>query len=275
MKTFALLPNFNKPDTLETIDFIQKKLKSHSINVEINPEDNKGIDLAIVLGGDGTLLYYARKKQWMTIPLLGVNLGRLGFMSEVEVNDIENALAKIIDLNFYLEKRMMLEVSVYRQQKSIFNAVALNEAVVAKGSLSRMGTLEVFINNSWVDTYPADGMIIATPTGSTAYSLSAGGPLVHPNMELMIVTPIAAHALYARPLIVPSTANVQIKSHGSEKTYLTVDGQDNIAIETEDIVHINKSYNSINLVRFFNSSYYKIMRQKLRRSEAREGNSVN
>lgn len=272
MKNIAILPNNKKQNILNVAKQISMWLEKHNINSYINPNDNYyNIDLAIVLGGDGTLLHFARKKQFSDIPILGVNFGRLGFMSEVEAKDLWRSLKLIIKNQYQIDKRMTLNIKVIRKNEIVFESHVLNEAVVAKGILSRMSRIEVKVDGAWVDTYPADGLIVATPTGSTAYSLSAGGPLVNPNMELMLITPIAAHALYARPLVIPPESELQIITHGDELIYLTVDGQENFNIKQNDIVIIKKSPTYVNLVRIKPLNFYNVMRKKLRRTEAQGG----
>ena len=272
MKRIAILPNNKKENVLNVAKQIQERLNKHKIKSYINPDDSmKMFDLAIVLGGDGTLLHFARQKKYFNTPILGVNFGRLGFMSEVEATDLWKSLDQIIKNDFDIDKRMTLSIKVVRDNEVVFDSHALNEAVIAKGILARMSRIEVKVDSVWVDTYPADGLIVATPTGSTAYSLSAGGPLVNPHMELMLVTPIAAHALYARPLVVPPNSVIEVITHGQESVYLTVDGQENFNIKQDDKVIIKKSPTYINLVRIKPRNFYNVMRQKLRRTEAQGG----
>ncbi len=271
MNRIVLLKNDTKSLAQSIYKRLCKELTANNIEVitKNNLVNTKNIDMLIILGGDGTLLYFARQSKWRGIPVLGINCGNLGFLSEVETEELDNAINKIISGAYYIEERMLLDVFVYREGKLIYDNQAINESALTKGALSRIANIDVFVDDKWVDTYPADGVILSTPTGSTAYSLSAGGPLVAPEMSLFIITPIAAHALYARPIIISanSTVKMQVKKLGD--CYLTVDGQDNTKIMPNDEVIMKKSKHSIKLVRIKTLDFYKLMRQKLRRTEVR------
>ena len=272
MKKVAILPNNKRDEVLAIASEIKKWLASYHIQAIIDPvKPENDLDLAIVLGGDGTLLHFSRQEAYWNIPILGVNFGRLRFLGEIESSDLWSGLELVIKEEYTIDERMMFEVSVFSSDQPVFSSYALNEAVIAKGSLSRMGRIEIAVDDIWVDTYPADGLIIATPTGSTAYSLSAGGPIVHPNMQLMVITPIAAHALYARPLIVPLESVIKIKAYSLETAYLTVDGQENYQLLPGDVVTVKKSAVYVKLIRLTDRSFYDIMRYKLRRTEAQGG----
>ncbi len=270
MKKVLLLKNDTKPIAF----VIEKKLleifSNNNIKVitELKQDFNK-IDMTIILGGDGTLLYHARQPKLIDIPVLGINCGNLGFLSEVETEEIEDAMSKIINSQFQIEKRILIDISVIRNGEIVFESLAINEGALTKGSLSRLTNIEVFANDRWVDTYPADGVILSTPTGSTAYSLSAGGPLVSPEMSLFIITPIAPHALYARPILISSNTSVKMKVKKSKYCFLTVDGQENYKVLPKDIVEFKKSNRFLQLVRVKELNFYKLMRQKLRRTEVR------
>lgn len=270
MKNVALLYNPYKPEVEKYIERVQSLLEKAGLDTVVPQVDSasiEGVDLVIVLGGDGTLLYHARQEQWHGIPVLGINLGRLGFLTEVEVEALAPALQRVISGQFRIEERMMLEIAVVRERQEIARTVALNEAVVAKGALARMIRLHTFVGNRYLETYPADGIIVATPSGSTAYSLSAGGPVVHPELELMIITPIAAHALFAKPTILPLAECVSIvPAAGHDDLYLTVDGQENVALQSADIVKINQHEHKLRLVRLWQRSFYEVLRKKLRRT---------
>jgi NAD+ kinase len=270
MKKILMLKNEKKP----IAHVIERKLLEifHKNNIEvINTLDleSRDFDLIIILGGDGTLLYHARKPRLVDTPVLGINCGNLGFLSEVETEEIEESIEKLINGRYDIENRIMIDVSVVRNGDVVFRSQAINEGALSKGSLSRLTNIEVFVDDRWVDTYPADGVMLSTPTGSTAYSLSAGGPLVSPEMSLFIITPIAPHALYARPIIISSASSVKMKVKKSEYCFLTIDGQDNFKVLPTDIVAFKKSKQTLQLVRIKELNFYKLMRQKLRRTEVR------
>jgi NAD+ kinase len=223
------------------------------------------IDCAVILGGDGTLLNTARSIAPAGVPLFGINLGQLGFLTEVEVEDTIPALEKLISGTFLLEERMMLQASVRRGGKVSEKFICLNDAVITKGAFARLIRLQTFVNEEYVETYPADGLIVSTPTGSTAYSLSAGGPLVTPDMELMIVTPICPHTLYARPLVIDAanTVKVVILSDQGE-IMLTLDGQYGFSLQPGDEVIIEKAPYKTKLLKINRRSFYEILREKLK-----------
>jgi NAD+ kinase len=271
LKKIVLLKNDTKPIAQIIFEKLKDQLSKRDIEIIIDRDiiNTKNIDLLIILGGDGTLLYHARQRKWRNIPVLGINCGNLGFLSEVETEDLDDAIGKIVSNDFVIEERMLLDVTVMRDNKIVYETQAINESVLSKGALSRMAHIEVIVDDKWVDTYPADGVILSTPTGSTAYSLSAGGPLVSPEMSLLIITPIAAHALYARPIIISANSHVKMQIDREGDCYLTVDGQDNLKVIHKDIVLVKKSQETLKLIRIKDLDFYKLMRQKLRRTEVR------
>lgn len=223
------------------------------------------IDCAIVLGGDGTLLNTARSIAEAKVPLFGINLGQLGFLTEVEVKDTIPALEKLISGEYLLEERMMLQASVRREGKVSQKFICLNDAVITKGAFARIIRLKTFVNDEYVETYPADGLIVATPTGSTAYSLSAGGPLVAPELEMMIVTPICPHTLYARPLVIDGANTVKVEIHSDQgEIMLTLDGQYGYSLQPGDEVIIEKAPYKTKLLKLNRRSFYEILREKLK-----------
>ncbi|MFP4456817.1 MAG: NAD(+)/NADH kinase [Clostridia bacterium] len=270
MKKIVLLKNDTKPIAFTIQDRLIEIFKNSEIEVITDEKtDEKDIDMLIILGGDGTLLYFARQNKWLNTPVLGINCGNLGFLSEVETEELDFAMNNLIKGEYHIEKRIMIDIDVDRNGKTIFSTKAINEGALTKGSLSRLTNIEVFVDQRWVDTYPSDGVIVSTPTGSTAYSLSAGGPLVSPEVSLFIITPIAPHALYARPIIISSGSSVKMKIKKANYCFLTVDGQENFKILPEDIIEFKKSNLSLKLVRIKELNFFKLMRQKLRRTEVR------
>ena len=222
----------------------------------------------IVLGGDGTLLSVARRWPFWGVPMLGVNLGHLGFLTEVEEDGTKEAVEMIVKSEFRLQERMMLKATVHRKGMRVSEAFALNDCVVTKGAFARMIRLEVHIGKSYLETFPADGVIIATPTGSTGYSLSAGGPIVDPSMQLMLLTPICPHMLQARPVVISAREKIRVKLHSvHEDMVLTLDGQEGIRLYPGDEVLIEKADIVTRLIKISSRSFYDVLRRKM--SEAR------
>lgn len=218
----------------------------------------------VVLGGDGTLLSVARRWPFWGVPMLGVNLGHLGFLTEVEENGTREAVYMISKNEFRLQERMMLKATVHRKGMRVSEAFALNDCVVTKGAFARMIRLEVHIGKSYLETFPADGVIIATPTGSTAYSLSAGGPIVDPSMQLMLLTPICPHMLQARPVVISAREKIRIKLHSvHEDMVLTLDGQEGIRLYPDDEVLIEKADIVTRLIKIAPRSFYDVLRHKM------------
>ncbi|MDE2180838.1 MAG: NAD(+)/NADH kinase, partial [candidate division NC10 bacterium] len=184
------------------------------------------VDFLLVLGGDGTLLSVARLVGIRDVPILGVNLGGLGFLTEVTLEEIYSTLEAVLQGTYEVTQRILLTATVHRQGERIAEYVALNDAVINKGVLARMIELETYIDGQYVTTFRADGLILSTPTGSTAYCLAAGGPIVYPTLRALVVAPICPHTLTLRPIVIPDTAKVEIvQSSTDENTCLTMDGQ--------------------------------------------------
>ncbi len=222
------------------------------------------VDMVAVFGGDGTLLYAARMVGGSGVPILGVNLGALGFLTEVNVEDLHSAFEKILAGDYQLENRMMLHVEVHRGKEMAARCLALNDAAINKGAISRMIELEVSVNSQVVTVTRADGLIISTPTGSTAYSLSAGGPILYPTLEAFIITPICPHTLTNRPVVVPDEAFVDVHlRHGSD-VMLTVDGQVGLPLQNGDTLRIRKADPAARLVQLSGSAFFKLLREKLK-----------
>jgi NAD+ kinase len=221
-------------------------------------------DLYVVIGGDGTLLMAARAIALRPRPILGVNLGGLGFLTETGPDEMEKVLAEILAGRYALDRRIGLEVSVVRGGRTIMRRSTLNDAVINKSALARIIEIDLSIDREPVTTYKSDGLIISTPTGSTAYSLSAGGPIVHPNLEAFLITPICPHTLSLRPLVVPdrSIAELSLRA-GDSEVYLTLDGQEGHPLKKKDRVRVRRSRQPILMVRSPRWSYFEVLRQKL------------
>ncbi|MBW2622993.1 MAG: NAD(+)/NADH kinase [Deltaproteobacteria bacterium] len=235
-----------------------------SCNQEPSLAIPKDVDLIVVLGGDGTFLYASRALGREGAPLLGVNLGGLGFLTEIGMNDLYPTLERVLAGNFKTEQRMTLSVSVYRQGEQISEYTVLNDAVINKAAMARILDLKVKINNLDLTSYRADGLIICTPTGSTAYNLSAGGPIVHPGQETILLTPICPFTLSNRPLILPETVEIEVLADpkGSDMI-LTADGQAYCDLEPGDRILARKADTKISIIKNPYKDYFEIIRTKL------------
>lgn len=226
--------------------------------------------LVIVLGGDGTLLCATRWTAGSATLLLGINLGHLGFLTEAEQPEALAAIDEILDGHYQLDERLMVAIEVWREGKLHASYLGLNEAVVGKGPLARMINIEARVDGLKVGTYPADGLIVATPTGSTAYSLSAGGPVVHPSLGILLLTPICPHTLHARALAVSANSEVRVSILGHHhNSTLTVDGQEGTTLEPGDIVSITKAKVTARLVRRRQWSFYDVLHRKFQEAGLR------
>ena len=226
------------------------------------------VDLLIVLGGDGTLLSAARQAAARKVPILPVNLGGLGFLTTVSQDEIYPILEEIFAGKHRVSERVMLEAEILREGTLIRRQIALNDAVLNKAALARIMDLEVRVNNEYVTTYKADGLILSTPTGSTAYSLAAGGPIVYPTVEAFVITPICPHTLTNRPIVIPNRVTIEIDFKAEDGTvYLTLDGQVGIELARGDRVRVRKAPEQLHLVRPSKKTYYQILRSKLKWGE--------
>ena len=226
-------------------------------------------DLLVVLGGDGTLLAAAREAAPHGIPILPINLGSLGFLTSFTLDELYPALEETLSGKAETSERVMLTALLERRGQIVESKNVLNEAVINKGALARMIEVELFIDEEFVCRYRADGLIIATPTGSTAYSLSAGGPIVHPQVESLIITPICPHTLTDRPVVIGDRCRVEMRLRGdAESVYLTLDGQKGILMQSEDRVGIARAKERLKLIQPHRKSYYEILRSKLKWGEA-------
>jgi len=221
------------------------------------------VDMIIVMGGDGTILRVVNQMHHFNTKFFGVNLGNLGFLSEIPPVGINKTLGRIFAGEYTLDKRVMLEVKLERNGKIVEKFCALNEVVISQGTLSRLIHLNTKVDGRKLTKYKSDGLIVATPTGSTAYSLSAGGPIVHPAVSAIILTPICPNTFTQKPIVIPDSKKVQITVDSEyEQINLTSDGQRNIGIEYKDIIHIKK-HGFIHFVRLPNENYFRTLRGKL------------
>jgi NAD+ kinase len=232
----------------------------------------KQVDLVVVLGGDGTLLGMANRiaRAAADIPILGVNFGSLGFLTEVTLPEMYPALESVLAGSATIDDRLMLRCSVTRPGRDALEYLVLNDVVITKSALARMIDLSVWIEDQFVATFKTDGLMVATPTGSTAYNLSAGGPIVHPAVDAFVLTPIAPHTLTNRPIVVPAGRRVLIKPRMRvelEDVYVTFDGQAGFPLEAHDEVLVTRAPTPLRLVRAATRTYFEVLRQKLKWAE--------
>jgi NAD+ kinase len=225
------------------------------------------IDLALVLGGDGTLLSMAKAiaESGRDVPILAVNFGSLGFLTEITRPEIYQSLDAVINDRAMHDLRMMLRTTAARKGQAAFSHMALNDVVFSRTALSRMIELSVSVGDQFVTAVKADGLIVATPTGSTAYNLAAGGPIVHPSMDALVLTPIAPHMLTNRPIVIPTEREVRVRStstNAGDEVYVTVDGQTGFGLGRDDEIAIAKSDRPLRLIRSTTRSYFEVLRQK-------------
>ena len=277
-KLLGLFPNMQKEKVRESLPLVIKLCKKHGFSPVLPlTTDQNGYNLndeatmrdfcaALSIGGDGTFLHMSHYLAPLQIPVFGVNFGRLGFLAETELQDLGGALEKLAQNAYEIEYRSRLEARVMREGHDDIICSALNDIVVAKGRLSKLTHFSLEINHKLSAEYAADGIIIATATGSTAYSLSAGGPLVHPSLDVSIITPICAHTLYTRPLLIPIDRLIELKPiTNNEELLLSADGEIVTPIYANDRILISKSKNSVLYIRFNGLNYYETWQQKLMR----------
>ena len=223
------------------------------------------VDLLIVLGGDGTMLSAARMINHKEVPVLGVNFGRLGYLAEFRNDEIFPALELILAGDYRVDKRVMLDVEIVRGDEQIGQGRVLNDVVINKAALARIIEIEARFDDLYVNLFRADGLIVSTPTGSTAYSLSAGGPIVYPSMNAVVVTPICPFTMSNRPIVVPDEATIELSlKTDDEEVIVTLDGQTGFPLQTEDKVVIHKSKTTFDIVQPTNRNYFDVLRDKLK-----------
>ncbi len=226
------------------------------------------VDLVLTVGGDGTLLSVARTAAPLGVPILGINFGSLGFLTELQPDEALEGLAAVLDGNYSVEERQTLRVRLLRDGNVAGEYALLNDAVITKSALARMIVVEVRIDDERVATYTSDGLIVSTPTGSTAYNLSAGGPILDPRMRAFVIAPICPHTMTYRPLVVPGSVVVRLDLHSTdEAVYTTLDGQIGFPFENDDCLRIDEHSNPARLVRVAGHAFFAVLRRKLRWGE--------
>jgi len=225
-------------------------------------------DLIVVLGGDGTLIGTAGRiaQAGVSVPILGVNFGSLGFLTEITLPELYDSLESVLDGEAEIDERMMLQARTMRDGTVVADRAVVNDAVITKGALSRIIDLSVSVGDELVMQVRADGLIIATPTGSSAYNLAAGGPIVHPSVDAMLLTPIAPHMLTNRPVVLPASSRLCVAPlmDGKEEVFVTFDGQSGHALQAGDTIEITRSSRTLRLVRASERTYFDVLRQKLK-----------
>ena len=232
---------------------------------EIEPEKlATNVDLVLVLGGDGTMIATSRLIGDTEVPVLGINFGGLGYLAEFRIEELYEALESILSGKYRLDKRVMLSVELAGAEEKTRNRV-LNDVVINKSALARIIEIEAYLNDQFVNSFRADGLIVSTPTGSTAYNLSAGGPVIFPSMNAVVITPICPFTLSNRPIVVPDDATIELRlMTDKEDVALTLDGQVGFPLKVNDRVIIRKSKTTFNLVQPMNRNYFDVLRDKLR-----------
>ena len=286
IKRIGIVLKPHQPEALRTICELVKWLDERGITLVGGPEIERqrieqetgcsvsevaseeiaaNVDLILVLGGDGTMIATSRMLGDREVPVMGVNYGGLGYLAEFRIEELYSGLESILSGNFRLDKRVMLDVELGRQDAVLTRNRVLNDVVINKSALARIIEIEAYLNHHFVNAFRADGLIISTPTGSTAYNLSAGGPVVFPSMNAVVIAPICPFTLSNRPIVVPDDATIELllKTHQEEVT-LTLDGQVGFALSAEDRIVIRKSNVTFNLVQPSNRNYFDVLRDKLR-----------
>jgi len=286
IKSIGVIVKRHQPDALETLCALTKWLDERGIafvglpeiereQIEHNTgcqiqlvneaEMPKRIDLMLVLGGDGTMIATGRMLGDNQVPVIGVNYGGLGYLAEFPIEELFPALEAILAGEYNLQQRLMLSVELRRGDESVARNRVLNDVVVNKSALARIIEIEVYLNDQFVSSFRADGLIVATPTGSTAYNLSAGGPIIFPSMNAMVITPICPFTLSNRPIVVPDDSMIEVRLiTKNEEVALTLDGQVGCNLQAGDRILIRKSSTTFNLVQPPNRNYFEVLRDKLK-----------
>lgn len=282
-KTVAIISKPDRPELSDVLPALEKWLQEHNYTVVVDQESaayfsasavlsradlaTRSPDLALVLGGDGTLLSAARAISKVGTLILGVNLGTLGFMTELQLPDLYPSLEAIAKERYIVDSRSMLTCSLVRGGQVVVTHSALNELVVSKSSIARLNHFELFVDTEFVSSYKADGLIVATPTGSTAYSLGAGGPILEPEVAAFVITPVSPHGLTHRPVVVRDSVEIEIQvKTGQEEAYLSLDGQIGLPVRDGDIVRAAKAEHPARLLRF-QKTFFEVLATKLKWGE--------
>lgn len=282
MKTIAIFPNIEKPEAADVLErilhfFADKDVKlvmlENTARAMGHPElavqtlEEQPVDIGLSIGGDGTLLGVCRKLYANDIPCCGINIGNVGFLADIEVPELEGRLRKLLNNQYYIEERTVISSSYYSRGKKHFLGHALNDVVICKGGVSRMLHLGMSVAGCRLTDYKADGVIVSTATGSTAYSLSAGGPVINPAVKALLITPICPHTLEVRPMVISDDDQVRIHIAAvHQDIQITLDGQENYPLMPGDEVTIRKAMNTAKIIKFEDRNYYYTLKNKLWRN---------
>lgn len=265
VRNIVIVTKPKQPEIARVATELVQWFKSKGVAGSLEAESASTADLAVVLGGDGTLLAAARILGDRQVPIVAINYGGLGFLTEVTLNEMHSALERVMAGEFITEERMMIDLAVLQSGQKTSSQRALNDVVINKGTLSRMIELEARVDGQYVSRFRSDGLIVSTPTGSTAYNISAGGPIIYPTMNAMVVTPICSHTLTNRPIVLPEHVKIEITlCSAQDGVYVTVDGQVGVRFETEDRLVIKKSDVAVKLVAPAGKNYFDVLRGKLK-----------
>src|SRR5262247_1710428 len=259
VRSVAIVTKPKQPEVAQVADDLIRWFGAKGVAASLDSSAARSADLAVVLGGDGTLLAAARLLGDHQVPIVAVNYGGLGFLTEVTLDEMYPALERVLTGEFITEVRMMVELSVLRQGKQLAEYRALNDVVINKGTLSRMIELETRVDGQYVSRFRADGLIVSTPTGSTAYNLSAGGPIIFPTMHATVITPICSHTLTNRPLVLSESVKIEIVLRSAQDdVYVTVDGQVGLKLQMDDSLVVEKSEVAVKLVAPADKNYFDV-----------------
>lgn len=275
MKNFLVVANTTKDENLSIAGKVQDYLTEHGgqarivENAEHIPEQGD-YECVIVLGGDGTMLRASRHLAGQDIPMIGMNLGTVGFMAEMELANMESALNRLMKEDYRIEERMNLTGRIYHQGEVIMESTALNDICISRAGYPRIICLKIYVNQELLDIYEADGVVIATPTGSTAYSLSAGGPIVSPRANLILITPVAPHSLTSKCVVCSAGDEIEVeiirkRKSRQEEALATFDGEKYTELEPSDRIVIRKADHTTKLIRMEEQGFYEVLRRKLSR----------
>jgi NAD+ kinase len=268
VRRIIILGNRDKKSVLEALDEVEAWLSERAevvvdleMEAAVEPED---VDFGLVLGGDGSMLRAARRVGVHGVPLLGINVGKFGFLTETSADRFQSVLSDVLAGRYEMVERMMLSCRLERDGDVLLQTMALNDAVVSRTALSRLMTIEFRVDGELVTTYRADGLIIATPVGSTAHSLASGGPIVHPELDALVVTPICPHTLSNRPLVLPPEVEIALSApEFAEPPAVTVDGQLSETLKKTDLVRIRRSETPLQLIRTGRMTFFETLCNKL------------
>jgi len=254
-----------QPDVANVAADLVRWFAARSIEASLEADFAKAADLCVVVGGDGTLLAAARLMGDRQLPILAINHGALGFLTEVTLEEMYSALDRVLGGEIVTDRRMMMSVSIERSGATVASYQALNDVVINKGTLSRIIEIDARVNGQYVSRFRSDGLILSTPTGSTAYNLSAGGPIIHPSMNAIVMTPICSHTLTNRPIVLPPDVRIDLTLRSTQdEVHVTVDGQVGLKLALGDHVIVEKSSRAVNLIVPAGKAYFDVLRGKLK-----------